>query len=74
MGKEWGNKGYFLGAPQTFKGTIRLLVYWLHVPALYLLLSRHCLYSISEHLGRIISNAFVVSVDKLFGKHIELTL
>ena len=33
---------------------------------LYLSLSRHCLDSMSEHLGRIISNSFMVSIDKIF--------
>ena len=34
--------------------------------SLYFSLSSHCLYSMSECLGRIISNTFTISVDKLF--------
>ena len=43
---------------------------------LYLSLSRHCLDSKSERLGKIISNSLMVSVDKLFDacKHVKPTL
>jgi len=53
----------------TFMGCIFLLF-------LYFSLSRHCLDSMSKRLGKIISNAFTVRVDKHFDacKHIELTM
>ena len=74
-----GNKGYFPWAPKLLRGPMRLLFSWFYLYGLhfhvYLSLSRHCLDSMSERLGRIISNAFTVSVDKLFDacKHLEPT-
>ena len=50
--------------------------YGLHLHAVsYLSLSQHCLDSMSECLGRIISNVFTVSEDKDFDacKHDEPT-
>ena len=47
-----GNRGYLPGAPKLLRG------FYFH--DFY-----HCLDSMSEHLCRIISNAFMVSVDKL---------
>ena len=75
-----GGRRYFLGPPKLLRGPMTLLFHLyglhLHTVFLYLLLSRHCLNSVSECLGRIISNAFIISVDKLFDvcKHVEPTL
>ena len=75
--RGWGrNRGYFPGAPKLLRSPIRLLdfyLYGLHIHGVYLLLFHHCLDSMSERLGRIISNAFTFRVDK-HCKHVELTL
>ena len=62
------------GIPQTFKGPHEAFIFMiLPLWAAFSRLSRHCLDSMSERLGRIISNAFTVSVDKLFDtcEHLE---
>ena len=73
--------GYFPGAPKllrgpkTFKGPHEAYFYDFYHCFSYLSLSQHCLDSMSERLGRIIGNAFMVSVDKLFDtcKYVEPT-
>ena len=61
--------------PQTFKGPHEAFIFTIMGSTLFLYLS-NCLDSMSEHLGRIISNAFTVSVDKLFDacKRVESTI
>ena len=58
-------------APQTFKGTHEAFIFTfmccIFTPFLYLSLSLHCLHSMSERLGRIISNAFTVTGLNLCG-------
>ena len=77
VGRE--EQGILPQGPKLLRGPMRLLFSWFYLYGLhfhvYLSLSRHCLDSMSEHLGRIISNAFTVSVDKLFDacKHLEPT-
>ena len=65
-----------LGAPKLLRGPMRLFFNFMScifILLLYLSLSQHCLHSMSKCLDRIISNAFMVSVDKLFDscKHVE---
>ena len=81
------NRGYFPGAPKHFsrKGAPWFNFYNLHFTFLGYIFTRcffffhfllHCLDSMSECLGRIIRNAFMVSVDKYFDacKYAEPTL
>jgi len=63
-----GNRRYFPGEPQIFKGAHGAFIFmgWIFTLFLYLSLPLHVLHSMSERFARIISNAFTVSVDKLF--------
>ena len=72
--KGRGEQGILHRAPKLLRGPMRLLFspLWAQLHAVYL---SRCLDSMSERLGRIISNAFTVSVDKLSDayKRIEST-
>ena len=71
--REGGGGGILPRGPQTFKVPREAFIFMIFafmgcifMQFRYLSLSWHCLDSMSERLGRIISNAFTVSVDKLF--------
>ena len=72
-------QGILLRGPQTFKGPNEAFIFYfmscIFILLLYLMLSQHCLHSMSKCLCRIISNGFMVSVDKPFDacKHVEAT-
>ena len=77
-----GHRGYFSGPPKLLRArsfySHDFYLYGLHLHAVSLsFTSRPCLDSMSELLGRIISssNAFMVTVDKLFDvcKHVKPT-
>ena len=81
-GREGVEQEILPRGPRTFKGPHEALIFTIFsyigcifMLFLFLLLSRHCLDSMSERLCRIISNAFTVSVDKLIDtcKHVEST-
>ena len=64
------SRGYFPGPPNFLRGPMRLLFslseLHLHAVFFFLRFPLHCLDSMSKRLGRLISNAFTVSVDKHF--------
>ena len=72
--ERWGKQGILPRAPQTFKAFFHDSTIMGCIFTLFPFLS-HCLDLMSERLGRIISNAFTVCVDKLFDacKHVEPT-
>ena len=72
-GPPWGgaNRGYFPAAPKLLRGPCGFYFYdfyfyGLDLHAVSLSFALHCLDSMSERLGRIISNGFMVSIDKHF--------
>ena len=65
------NRGYFPAAPKLLRGPCGFYFYdfyfyGLDLHAVSLSFALHCLDSMSERLGRIISNGFTVSIDKHF--------
>ena len=65
------NRGYFPAAPKLLRGPCGFYFcdfyfYGLDLHAVSLSFALHCLDSMSERLGRIISNGFMVSIDKHF--------